>query len=374
MKILVISWRDIKSPFAGGAEVYTYEICKRLAAKGHDITLLAPRFKNSERFEILDGIKIIRYAGKYSLYFKAGNYFRKYLSNEKFDIVIDQINTIPFFTFSFADKTKIVTIIYQLAGEFWFQEVRFPFNLFGYYFFEKACLKRYSKFPSITISNSTRHDLEKLNFKNINIVPIGINAPIVLDKQSLIKKETIKLAYLGRLAKTKKIFDILTAFEIINEQYPDTELSIMGNGYLKERLLKYSKTLKCYSKIIFHGFLNEDEKFKILKESKILLVSGIREGWGIVVTEANSVGVPAVGYNIPGLRDSIIDGKTGILCEPNPKSMAEEVIRLISDRNLLDILSNNALENSYNFSWDKSADKLEEVLVDVCSKKCLFRE
>ena len=138
MKILVISWRDIKSPFAGGAEVYTYEICKRLAARGHYITLLAPRFKNCERFEILDGIKIIRYAGKYSLYFKAGNYFRKYLFNEKFDIVIDQINTIPFFTFSFVDKTKIVTIIYQLAGEFWFQEVRFPFNLFGYYFFEKA--------------------------------------------------------------------------------------------------------------------------------------------------------------------------------------------------------------------------------------------
>ena len=104
-----------------------------------------------------------------------------------------------------------------------------------------------------------------------------------------------------------------------------------------------------------------------MSKSKLLLVSGIREGWGIVVTEANSVSVPAIGYNIKGLRDSIIDGKTGLLCEPNPEGIAKKIIEFLEDKNLQDILPKNALEYSRNFSWDKSAEEFEKVLENICN-------
>ncbi len=362
MKILIFSWKDIKTPFAGGAEVYTYEICKRLVKKGHDITLVTPRFPNCSNSEIIDGIKIIRYGGKYSLYFKAKDYYRKYLEKENFDIIIDQVNTVPFFTTSYSRNKKVICLIYQLSREFWFQEIKFPINFLGYYFFELAWLKKYCKFPTITISESTKSDLEKLNFKNIYIVPIGITIPSSLKVENNNKNAESTLVYLGRLTKSKKTFDVLKAFKIVSERYPNIKLSIIGNGYLKNDLMKYANSMKCGSNITFHGFLNEKEKFRVLSRANLLVVSGVREGWGMVVTEANSVGVPAIGYNIPGLRDSIIHSKTGLLCEPNPEGMAKKIIEFFEDKILQEKLSKEALEYSHKFTWDKSAEEFEKTM------------
>ena len=119
MKILIFSWKDIKTPFAGGAEVYTHEISKRLVKNDHEITLVTLRFPNCSNSEIIDGIKILRYGGKYSFYLKAKSYYRKYLEKENFDIIIDQINTVPFFTPFYVDNKKIITLIHQLAREFY---------------------------------------------------------------------------------------------------------------------------------------------------------------------------------------------------------------------------------------------------------------
>lgn len=367
MKILIFSWKDIKTPFAGGAEVYTHEISKRLVKNGHEITLLTPRFPNCSNSEIIDGIKIIRYGGKYSLYFKAKNYYRKYLEKGNFDVIIDQINTVPFFTTSYISNKKVICLIYQLSREFWFQEIKFPINFLGYYFFEFAWLKRYCKLPTITISQSTKSDLEKINFKNINIVPIGISANIFPQVKTNKNNGELTLVYLGRLTKTKKTFDVLKAFKIVSEKYPNIKLSIIGDGYLKNDLMKYANSMKCGSNITFHGFLNEKEKFRVLSRANLLVVSGVREGWGMVVTEANSVGVPAIGYNIPGLRDSIIDSKTGLLCETNPEGMAKKIIEFFEDKILQEKLTKEALEYSHKFTWDKSAEEFEKTIKVVCN-------
>jgi len=363
MKILIFSWKDIKNPFAGGAEVYTYEICKRLVAKGHAITLLTPKFKDCKEYEVIDGIKIIRYAGKYSIYLKAKSYYKKYLEKENFDIIIDQINTIPFFTTSFISNNKIVCLIHQLAKEFWFYETKFPINIFGYYFIENICLKKYKNINTITVSKSTKNDLENLGFKKISIVHNGFELNLF---PSLKKNEDeFILLFIGRLTKSKKPLDILKAFKIVYKNYQNIKLFIIGDGPLKKDLVKFSNKINIGTKINFLGYLNENEKYEIIQKSTVLLVSGVREGWGRIVTEANSVGVPAIGYNINGLRDSIIDGKTGLLCEPNPEAMAKKIIEFLEDKNLQNELSKNALEYSRNFSWDKSVDEFEKILEGV---------
>ena len=362
MKILIFSWKDIKTPYAGGAEVYTHEISKRLVKNGHGATLITPRFSNCSDSEIIDGVKIIRYGGKYSLYLRAKDYYRKYLEKENFDIVIDQVNTVPFFTKSFISNKKVICLIYQLSKEFWFHETIFPINFLGYYFFEPIWLKGYCKLPTITISQSTKSDLRKLGFKNVYIVPIGITIPSSLEVENNNKSKESTLVYLGRLAKTKKPFDALKAFKIVSEKYPNVKLSIIGDGYLKNYLMKYANSIKCGSNITFYGFLNEKEKFRVLSRANLLVVSGVREGWGMVVTEANSVGVPAIGYNIPGLRDSIIDGKTGLLCETNPEGMAKKIIEFFKDKILQEKLAKEALEYSHKFTWDKSAEEFEKTI------------
>jgi glycosyltransferase involved in cell wall biosynthesis len=88
----------------------------------------------------------------------------------------------------------------------------------------------------------------------------------------------------------------------------------------------------------------------------------VREGWGLVVTEANAMGTPAIGYNVPGLRDSIRDGKTGLLCDPNPEAMAEKAIELLRDNDLWERLSKDALSWAGEFNWDRSAEEFLKML------------
>ncbi|MCD6367558.1 MAG: glycosyltransferase, partial [Candidatus Aenigmarchaeota archaeon] len=96
MNILVFNWRDIKNPASGGAEVYTHQIFKRLVSRGHSVTLFTSSFPNAPSKEIIDDITVIRSGSKYTVYSKAKKFYKN--SKQKFDIVVDEINTIPFFT------------------------------------------------------------------------------------------------------------------------------------------------------------------------------------------------------------------------------------------------------------------------------------
>lgn len=100
-----------------------------------------------------------------------------------------------------------------------------------------------------------------------------------------------------------------------------------------------------------------------MSRAHIILVPGVREGWGQIVTEANAMGTPAIGYDVPGLRDSIRHGKTGItIMEKTPPAMAQQAISLLRDSDRLSEYSRNALEYSRQFSWDNTANLFEKVL------------
>lgn len=101
------------------------------------------------------------------------------------------------------------------------------------------------------------------------------------------------------------------------------------------------------------------EKELYLARAHCLLVPSVREGWGLVVIEANSVGTPAVAYDVPGVRDSIRQGKTGLLAsESNPSSLAEHSLRLVSNRTELALTSELAIEWAQRFSWESSAERI----------------
>jgi glycosyltransferase involved in cell wall biosynthesis len=91
-------------------------------------------------------------------------------------------------------------------------------------------------------------------------------------------------------------------------------------------------------------------------------VTSIKEGWGLNVIEAGACGTPTVAYNVPGLRDSVKNGVTGVLCAPNPDKMACAIVDLWIDKKVLMTYSKNALDNSRQFNWDKSAKDLTNIL------------
>lgn len=383
MRILWYNWRDIKNPAAGGAEVVTHEICKRLVSAaygGHDITLFTSNFEEGKSEEYLDGIRVVRKGGRYSVYREARKYYGKF--KDQFDLIVDEINTRPFHTPDFVRDKPIIAMIHQLAREFWFYETQFPINVLGYLFLERHWLRKYRSIPTVTISNSTKRDLQSMGFANVHVIPQGLSTTTIRMDGSIRKQGEPTLIFVGRLKKAKKPDDAIRAFFSLKDELPDAKLWIIGNGYMIQELKaiargRYSSGTKdeprlfdgSYDEIgdiTFFGSVSNEKKLDLMSKAHVLLVPGVREGWGLVVTEANSVGTPAVAYDVPGLRDSIVDNYTGILVQKNDYvGLGIEAVQLLKDRALLARLSENARKHSKQFNWDVTASRFTEVIRSV---------
>jgi glycosyltransferase involved in cell wall biosynthesis len=368
MRILWYNWRDIKNPEAGGAEVFTHEVCKRLAKQDdvESITLFAASFPGAFAEEKIDGVRIVRRGNKYSVYSAAKKFYQQ--SKDHFDIVVDEINTKPFDTPSFVPDKPTVALIHQLAREFWFYETHFPINLIGYLFLENYWLKKYRDVPTITVSKSTAEDLERLRFRHVTIVPEGIGfEPLERFPEKEVKPTVL---FVGRLKKAKKPDDALRAFKIIKDEMPEAKLWVVGDGYMKAKLRKMaSEMFPESSDITFFGKKSNAEKLELMSRAHVLLVPGVREGWGLVVTEASAMGTPAVAYDVPGLRDSVLNGLTGELVQAGDYvAMAIEAVELLKNHIKRKTYSKNGLQNARYFNWDHTSTAITRVLHDSLSK------
>ena len=171
-------WRDMKNPTAGGAGRTTHELCKRWAKAGHKVTVFTSAFPECKSHETIEGYEVVRRGSLLTHYFHAWKYYKNY-GKGKYDLVIDQINTIPYFTPLYAKDARIMVFIHQLCREIWFYEKPFPISWVGY-MLEPLYLRFYKKYPAITVSESTRQDLLDLGFSNISISynATSTNAPV----------------------------------------------------------------------------------------------------------------------------------------------------------------------------------------------------
>ncbi|MEW6604825.1 MAG: glycosyltransferase family 4 protein [Thermoproteota archaeon] len=354
MRILWFNWRDLKNPAAGGAEVFTHEVMRRLSKKGHQLTLFTSKFQGAPSQEKIDGIEIFRDGSKYRVYNKAKSFYEKHKND--YDLVVDEINTRPFLTPKFIKNRPIIALIHQLAREFWFYETRFPLNYIGYYYLERKWLSYYKNIPTITVSNSSRMDLEEMGFAKILMLSEGLN---ITPLSKLPKKETEPtVVFIGRLKKVKLPHHAVEAFSIIKKHIPNAKMWVIGDGYMRPRLEHLH-----IKDITYFGSIDQERKYQLLSLAHLVLVPAVREGWGLVVTESNAMGTPAVGYNVPGLRDSIRDGETGILTKENtPAELADAALSLLKNENLLNKLSAHALAFSKQFNWDNTADEFDKIL------------
>jgi glycosyltransferase involved in cell wall biosynthesis len=356
LKILWYNWRDIKHPDGGGAEVYTHEVASRLQNKGHDVTLFVSDIPSKKKMETIHEVKVIRDGGKFSVYRKAKEHYKNNM--DKYDIIIDEINGRPFLTPTFVKNKTIIALFHQSIKEEWFYETSFPLNYVCYYYLEKKWMSYYKDVPTITVSNSSKVDLiNSYGIKNVEIAPIGIN---IKPLSNIAKKETDPtIIFIGRLKRHKLPDHAIQAFNLINQKIPNAKLKVIGNGYLFESIKKKYTN----SNIEFCGKLENETKYEILKKAHLVLVPSVREGWGLVVTESNAMGTPVIAYDVAGLRDSVINNKTGLLTPVNnPENLANLSINLLNNFNKLEFLSLNALEYARNFNWDITAEIFDRII------------
>jgi glycosyltransferase involved in cell wall biosynthesis len=359
MRVLWLNWRDIKNPEAGGSEVLTHEIASKLVKNyNYQITLFTSEFPGGAAIERIDGIDVIRQgSSNYGVYKKAKNHIKTNLNN--YDFIIDEINARGFLTPKFVTEKPLLAIIHQLSTEQFIHEIWFPLNYFARYYLEKKWLSYYKTKPIVTVSNSTRSELEKMGFTKILLIPEGLSAS---PKSAVPIKETEPtVVFIGRLKKHKLPHHAIHAFSLIREVIPNARLWVIGDGYMREKLEKLNA-----ANVTFYGHVNNSRKFELLSKAHLVLMPAMREGWGLVVTESNAMGTPVVAYNVPGLRDSVKDNETGILAKENtPRSLATSAIFLLKNPDILNKFSSKALDYSRQFSWDISTQILKDIIENI---------
>ena len=346
MRILILNRRDIANPAGGGAEIYTHEIARGLVDKYQCTDMVfTSRFKDCAAEEIIDGIQYVRRGNEVTVHLRGFLYALK--NRKKFDRLIDEFNGIGFFTFFLPNS---ILLIHQLYKDFWLRELGLtgilPFIL------EPIILRLYRKKATITVSHSTKEDLEQIGFRDVNIV---MNATKHFPIDDSVKKNNNDptLVFLGRLKSTKRPEDAIEIFKRVKEKIPTVRLWIMGRGPEEEKLKMIAKGIEG---ITFWGWVDEEKKMFLLKQSHFLLVPSVREGFGINVIEAASTGTPAIGYDVHGLRDSIRHGETGYLVNSTDEA-ALKILELLGDKKRYEKMSSNCLYYSKEFAWGKRVDE-----------------
>jgi len=339
MKILWLNWKDRSHPRAGGAEVVNEELAKRLIADGHEVTFVVAQFPGARTEEERDGFRIIRVGGRYSVYWDAYRLYKKHFQGWP-DLVIDEMNTIPFFA-RFYVREKSVMFVHQLCREIWFYQMSFPLSLIGY-LLEPLYLRLLSRSEVITVSESTKNDLMRFGFDQakIHIISEGIDIKTLMELAPKNLDQPMILT-LGRCDPMKRTVDAIRAFELVKEKIPDARLVIAGlcDGDYGEKVRSMREVSHHRDAITITGSITQEQKISLLQEAAVLVSTSVKEGWGLVVTEANSQGTPAVVYDVDGLRDSVKNGKTGrVVAENSPEALATAMSGLLGDHALYERL------------------------------------
>lgn len=364
MKIVIFNWRDIKHEWAGGSEVYIFELAKRWVKMGHTVTLFCGqdvRGKLPDE-ETIHGIKVIRRGGTFSIYLWAFWYYLKRLRKDC-DIVVDVQNGIPFFTVLYSRKPKLA-IVYHVHGHQFFIELLFPLSAVGYIMEKYLFPLFYRRVKIMAISQTTKTDLVKLGFKkkNIEIVYCGIDGSGVARPGKKFSVPTI--LYLGRIKKYKRVGMLIKIMPQILDIVPNAHLLIAGWGTEGTSVTDISMRSIMRKKIKIIGPVTESEKRHLLTRSWVFVNPSIGEGWGISIIESNLYGTPAIAFDVAGLSESIQNGETGLLVKTE-EELVDKICEVLKNKKVREKLSHNSIKWAKKFNWDSAAAQSIKIMKNV---------
>jgi glycosyltransferase involved in cell wall biosynthesis len=366
MRLLMLSWRYVDHPASGGAEVLTHEVLRRLVSAGHSVSCFTAEHPGASRAESIDGVQLVRGGRQWTVHAQAWRWLRRRL--DEFDLVIDQINTIPFLTPWYVPADQRVLFICQLARGYWFRETRGLFRAAAPlgYVAEPRVMRLYRTTPTITISESSKADLVGLGFDSsrVEVIPMALTEHPL---EALAPKSgALRVIMIGRLTPAKFVEEGVRAFELIRRIHPDAELDIAGSGDLRyRRKLERMIRRRGISGVTFHGRVDEARKRELLAGAHVHVFTSHREGWGLVVSEAAAMGTPSVGYDVPGVRDSIGDPRL-LAPSGDVQALAARIHALSADAGLYGDVRAAAWARTRSMSYDETAAAFERLLERAC--------
>lgn len=358
MNILILNWRDVRHPKSGGAELVTMEHAKAWVKAGHRVTWLTASYPGAKKESTVEGVHFVRRWGSLTVYLYAPFYL---LANARLvDVIVDEVHGFPFFSPLFTRK-PVVVFIHEIAGEIWDFMFPFPKNVIGK-LLERWYFRLYRNNLFWTDAPSTIEELVERGIPKNQCT--AIPCPIVTNPKLKIqiskKEQNPTYIFVSRVVRMKGVEEIIKAFSLITRTQPKAKLWIVGGGedlYITE-LQRMIDEYGVKNAVTFFGEVGEGKKYELMARAHLLLHASVKEGWGLVVLEAASVGTPSVVYNVPGLRDVVVHSKTGMVIPDNsPLTMARESMALLLDRQRYLTYQRQAMARVKSLKWERVTKK-----------------
>jgi glycosyltransferase involved in cell wall biosynthesis len=357
--VLFVNWRDVTHPEGGGSERYVHRMAEGLAASGLNVSIFCAAHDRAPADETVRGVRIVRRGGRLSVYPRALLHVLRHRPR----LVVDVQNGLPFGS-TLVTARPVVVVVHHVHREQW----PIVFGRFGGsigWWLESVLAPRlYGRSRYVTVSTATAEELVELGVEpaRVSIVRNGVEpAPPV----TTVPSATPRLIVLGRLVPHKRVEHAIEVVARLRDRWPGLRLSVVGEGWWDTELRARAAELGVADLVDFTGHVDEQTKHEELARALVHLCPSVKEGWGLVVTEAGSHRVPTVGYrSAGGLRESVLDGLTGVLVD-DLDEMTEAVDRLLNDESRRLAMGDAAARHAAMFSWPANIRRFAAVLASA---------
>ncbi|MFM8304973.1 MAG: glycosyltransferase family 4 protein [Actinomycetota bacterium] len=349
-RVVFVAWRDLDHPQAGGSELVIDQLASGLSERGFDVGLVAGGPTGERAYRVWSS------GGTYSQYVRVPVVFHARVHGA--DVVVDVENGIPFFA-PIWQRAPVVCLVHHVHTEQWAMQFPAPIAAVGRWLESAAMPRVYRRSEYVAVSESTARALVRLGVGADAITTIEMGAAPLAPLAA--RAPEPRFLVLGRLVPHKRVELALTRWPEVRARTGGT-LVIAGDGPELDRLQALAS-----DGVEFTGYLTEEDKARELGAAWVLVHPAHHEGWGTVVMEAATAGVPTVGFAVEGVRDSVDDGITGLLAADDGE-FVEAWVRLGRDGALRSRMSDAARARAATFTWPRAVDRFEAVIDRVLDR------
>jgi glycosyltransferase involved in cell wall biosynthesis len=213
----------------------------------------------------------------------------------------------------------------------------------------------------VGISTALTRRAEALGAKRTMTIPNGVDLAH-LSGVSRSEKAPHRIVTVARLSPEKGLPFLIDAMEMVRRRIDDAELVIVGGGALDAELKALAEERGLTDAVRFLGAKPNPEAMAEVAKGAVFVLPSLGEGLGIVLIEAQALGVPVVGTDVGGIPDVITDGETGLLVRPSDATaLAEAIIRVLTEHGLGERMADSAKARLAEVDWDRIAARYADV-------------